>query len=129
MAVLAAAAFAAAAIVQRTRTSASATAIGVLPSHLDRGAFARPDARWLVVVFSADSCLACAEVISWVQGLESGDVAVQVAEVERDAELHKANGIDSVPSTVLVDADGGVHVGLLGPLSETGKTQILDLIA
>lgn len=116
------------ALANRQRPSAAASLVGALPSHVSRADFARPDVPWLVLVFSAESCLACAAVIDWVRGLETDRVAVQVAEVSQDAELHARYAIDSVPATLLVDTDGGVHAGYFGPLSPTGQQEILKTL-
>ena len=54
-----------AAIVRRRRTPDPPTQRRYnVPEQLDRGDFARPDAPWLVAVFTSDKCDMCADVVS-----------------------------------------------------------------
>jgi hypothetical protein len=89
------------------------------PGQLDRSDFPRPDAPWLVVVFSSAACLSCAEVRSTAAVLDSDVVAVFDAEVKAEAALHARYRIDAVPTTVLVDAEGVVRRSFVGPVSAT----------
>ena len=47
-----------------------------VPAQLDRADFDRPDAPWLVVVFSSSTCLSCADTWAKASQLESDTVAV-----------------------------------------------------
>jgi hypothetical protein len=67
-----------AALVQRRRGSDAPTQPAwQLPTQLDRRDFSRPEAPWLVAVFSSTTCSTCADVIAKARVLESSDVAVQ----------------------------------------------------
>src|SRR5690242_21461942 len=77
-----------------------------VPAMLDRADFARPDAPWLVVVFSSATCLSCQDAWEKVRHLESDEVAVQDIEVSTDKELHERYGIDAVPMIVVADDEG-----------------------
>lgn len=90
-----------------------------VPQQLDRADFPRPDAPWLVAVFSSATCHTCAGVWDRVQPLESD--AVAIAEVEHTAarELHERYGIEAVPLTLVVDAAGVVQASFLGPATAT----------
>ncbi|MCH7788521.1 MAG: hypothetical protein IH940_03675 [Acidobacteria bacterium] len=85
-----------------------------VPAQLDRLDFTKPSARWLIVVFSSSTCQACAEVLATAASFAGPDVAVQDVEFARDRHLHDRYGIDTVPTTVLVDLDGAVRAHWLG---------------
>jgi thioredoxin-related protein len=89
------------------------------PSQLDRNDFPHPDAPWLVVVFSSATCTSCAQVRETALALASDAVVVFDAEVKAEAALHQRYGIDAVPTTVLVDAEGVVRQSFVGPVSST----------
>jgi hypothetical protein len=90
---------------------------GAAPTHVDRADFDRPDAAWLVVVFSSDTCLSCADTRAKAAQLASADVAVQDVEVAARPDLHRRYDIDSVPLIVVADADGAVRASFVGPPS------------
>ena len=89
------------------------------PTHLVRADFDRPDAPWLVAVFTSATCSTCGDVWSKAELLGSEEVAVQQVEVSRDGELHRRYGIDAVPITVVADASGTVRRSFMGPVSST----------
>lgn len=90
-----------------------------IPEQLHRHDFDRPDAEWLVVVFTSDTCNTCAAMIDKASALASDAVAVQNVEVTADAELHERYQIDGVPTTVVADARGEVRAHFLGPTTAT----------
>lgn len=90
-----------------------------VPSQLDRGDFARPDAPWLVVVFSSATCLACQGTWEKAQLLESDDVATQEVEAVERKDLHHRYGVDAVPLVVVADAGGVVRRSFVGPPTAT----------
>jgi len=85
-----------------------------VPAMLDRSDFARPDAPWLVVVFSSATCLSCQDAWEKVRLLESDQVAVQDVEVSDDKELHERYGIDAVPMIVVADDEGVTRASFVG---------------
>ncbi|WP_040492042.1 thioredoxin domain-containing protein [Ilumatobacter nonamiensis] len=89
------------------------------PEQLDRADFVRPDAPWLVAVFTSDSCDKCGEVAGKAAVLESDEVAVTNVEFTADRELHARYQIDAVPTLVIVDARGVTRRSFLGPMSAT----------
>ena len=90
-----------------------------VPAQLHRADFSRPDAEWLVVVFSSATCSTCRGIWDKAQHLESDAVAVQEVEVAAEPALHDRYGIDGVPTTVVADADGVVRASFLGPATAT----------
>lgn len=90
-----------------------------VPSQLDRGDFARPDAPWLVVVFSSSTCLACQGTWEKAQLLESDAVATQEVEALERKDLHERYGVDAVPLVVVADAGGVVRRSFVGPPTAT----------
>lgn len=89
------------------------------PAQLDRHDFASPDAPWLVVVFTSETCDSCAGVWGRAQPLRSDAVAVVEAEASRDIDLHRRYGIDAVPITVIADHDGVVQRAFIGAVTST----------
>jgi hypothetical protein len=89
------------------------------PEQLDRGDFDRPDAPWLVAVFTSATCATCADVWTKAQVLASADVVVQQLEYGRDRALHERYAVDAVPALVVADRDGVVQRSFLGPVSAT----------
>jgi hypothetical protein len=90
-----------------------------VPSQLDRGDFARPDAPWLVAVFSSSTCLACQGTWEKALLLESDEVATQDVEAVADRELHQRYGVDAVPLVVVADAAGVVRRSFVGEPTAT----------
>lgn len=103
----------------RRRVDAPTQARARLPSQLDRADFERPDAPWLVVVFSSATCSTCADVVRKAHVLASDEVAVDEVSYQRDRARHERYAIDAVPATLIAGADGAVVVSFLGPVSAT----------
>jgi thioredoxin-related protein len=89
------------------------------PEQLDRNDFARPDAPWLVVVFSSAVCDVCAQVVAKARVLECSDVAVVEVEFAADRTLHEKYAVDAVPTLVIADTNGVVVTSFLGPMTAT----------
>ena len=87
------------------------------PDQVDRADFARPDAEWLVAVFTSATCETCAKVWTSTQLVESDYVAIQNIEVKEDKELHDRYNITAVPAVIIVDAQGVSRASFLGPPS------------
>lgn len=109
------------ALVGRTRRTPDAPTqrTVVVPSQLDRTDFERPDAPWLVTVFSSATCDVCAAVIDRAQVLETEQVAVAVVEYGAARELHAKYAIDAVPMLVVSDAAGVTRASFVGPVNST----------
>jgi thioredoxin-related protein len=109
-----------AALVQRRQRPATPTQTGYnVPDHVDRADFVRPEADWLVAVFTSSTCGTCEAVWDKAKILASEAVATQELEVSAERDLHKKYAIDGVPATVLVDAAGVVRASFLGPVTST----------
>jgi hypothetical protein len=118
--VLVAVAVAVAVVVERRRRPAEPTNVShVLPDHLDRRDFARPEAPWLVAVFTSATCSTCAGVWSKAEMLASDDVAVQELEVSAARPLHQRYRITAVPAVVIANASGEVSGAFVGPVTAT----------
>ena len=89
------------------------------PEQLDRNDFARPDAPWLVAVFSSATCDVCSQVLDKAKVLECADVAVVEVEYAADRALHERYSIDAVPTLVVADAEGVAVATFLGPMTAT----------
>jgi hypothetical protein len=99
---------------RRRRSDAPLQGQPVVPAQLDRSDFPRPDAAWLVVVFSSENCVSCAGLYDKVAPLESSDVAVVEAEYPTAKELHQRYRINAAPLTLVADAQGVVCASVLG---------------
>ncbi|MGY6500918.1 MAG: thioredoxin domain-containing protein [Acidimicrobiales bacterium] len=109
-----------AAVIGRRRPDAPTQPVTYrVPSQLDRADFARADAPWLVVVFTAATCGSCRNAWEKAQPLESSEVAVEEAEVTARADLHQRYGIDGVPLTLIADHEGVVRASFVGPATAT----------
>jgi hypothetical protein len=107
-------------VIERRRRPDAPTTIGhVLPDRVDRRDFDRPDAPWLVAVFTSATCDTCAGVWDKARHLESGEVAVQQAEVTSARRLHERYAITAVPSLVVADGSGTVRAAFVGPVTAT----------
>lgn len=119
---LVAVAVAVAVVLQRRRPDAPARPAFSVPVQVDRDDFARPDAPWLVAVFTSATCETCAGMWEKARQLDAdgaGPVAVQQLEVTAAPEVHRRYGIDAVPLVLIVDADGVVVRHFLGPVTAT----------
>lgn len=105
------------ALVLQRRTDPGGPAQGAswtVPAQLHRPDFARPDAPWLVVVFSSATCGTCADTWERVRPLESPEVATDDVSYQDRRELHDRYGIDAVPTVVVADGEGVVRASFLG---------------
>jgi len=85
-----------------------------VPAQLDRLDFPRPDAPWLLVLFSSRTCDSCGPMVARVCSLETDTVATVQVEAKADKALHDRYRIEGVPMVVLADADGVVRAGFVG---------------
>jgi protein-disulfide isomerase len=106
-------------VVRRRRPEPPTQGKWPVPTQLDRADFDRPDAPWLVVVFSSTTCLSCADAVEKAEVLASAEVVVQDVEVTANPDLHRRYGIDAVPVTVVADGDGVVRASFVGAPSAT----------
>lgn len=98
----------------RTRLDAPTRPTWAVPDQVDRREFARPDAPWLVAVFSSSTCLACRSTWDKARQLESDDVAVQHVDAVEGKALHERYGVDAVPMVLVAGPDGGVRASFVG---------------
>lgn len=118
--VLAAVAVAVAFVVQRRRAVPAPANTGhTLPDRLDRRDFDRPEAPWLVVVFTSATCTTCAGVWDRARPLASDQVAVQQLEAAAQRDLHAKYAITAVPGVAVADHQGTVRARFLGPVTAT----------
>jgi thioredoxin-like negative regulator of GroEL len=113
-----------AAVVRRRRPDAPTQPARHVPTQLDKRDFEAlvPEtsvAPWLVVVFSSSTCSVCAQVWSKVQVMATNQVAVVDVDYGTHRDLHQRYSIDSVPLTLIVDAEGVVREHFLGPMTAT----------
>ena len=104
---------------RRQRPTAPVRTGWSVPAQLDRADFDRPDAPWLVAVFTSSTCSSCSAVWERAQHLASDAVAVQELEHVRERALHERYGIEAVPATLVADAEGVVMASFVGPVTAT----------
>ena len=119
-AVLVAVAVVIALVIERRRTADAPTqSTWTVPSQLDRADFTRPEAPWLVAVFTSVTCDSCRGTIEKALVLACDEVAVDDVEVAARKDTHDRYGIDAVPSIVIADAEGVVRASFVGPPTAT----------
>ena len=106
-------------LVQRRRPDAPVRTGWSVPRQLDRRDFDRPDAPWLVAVFTSATCDTCGSVVEVARPLESQAVAFQEVEAGERRDLHDRYAVDAVAMVLLVDGVGVVRDHHLGPVSAT----------
>ena len=105
---------------ERRRVAAPPTqGRAIVPQQLDRSDFARPDAPWLVVLFTSEHCDSCAGLFEKARPLESDEVSVTEIEYGTHPELHRRYQIDAAPITLLVDASGVTRASFVGAYAAT----------
>jgi hypothetical protein len=90
-----------------------------VPQQLDRSEFAEPDAPWVVVLFTSETCSACATMTAKAELMRSPVVSVDVVPFLARKATHERYRIDAVPTTVMADSDGVVRASFVGPVSAT----------
>ena len=85
-----------------------------VPAMLDRADFDRPEAPWLVAVFSSSTCLSCQDASDKARHLESAEVVVQEIEAIERKDLHDRYAIDAVPMIVVADDEGVTRASFVG---------------
>jgi hypothetical protein len=105
-------------LVQRRKPAAPTqpTAYPV-PVQLDRADFTRPDAPWLVVLFSSETCGGCASMREKTSVLAAADVAYQDVSYQHDKALHARYSVEAVPLVVIADAEGVVVNSFVGEVT------------
>jgi len=106
-------------VMERRRPEAPTQGSWAVPAQLDRADFARPDAQWLVAVFTSATCDSCAKAVEQAKVLASEAVAVEEVEVKARADLHRRYHIEAVPIIVVADREGVVRTSFTGPPTAT----------
>ena len=90
-----------------------------VPKQLDRADFPRPEAAWLVALFSSAACDSCHGLGEKLTPLESHDVGVCEIDAETRGELHRRYELAAIPTTVVADTDGVVRRAFVGAFTAT----------
>ena len=90
-----------------------------VPRQLDRADFPRPEASWLVALFTSATCDACASMWDKVAPLSSDEVAVCEFAFPEARWAHERYDISGVPMLLVADREGVVHRAFVGPQSAT----------
>ena len=90
-----------------------------VPEQLDRSRFPRPEAPWLVAVFTSATCDVCRGVLDKAAVVACDEVAVAEIEYTAERSLHEQYSIDAVPTLVIADRSGVVVASFVGPMTAT----------
>ena len=104
---------------RRRKPAPPAQSRATVPKQLDRHDFPRPDAPWLVVLWSSRTCESCQGLFEKLTPLASDDVAVVVVEYQEQPALHQRYAIDAAPITVIADREGVTRASFTGSFSAT----------
>jgi hypothetical protein len=118
-AVIVVVALGAAAIIRRRKPDGPPVDSFPTPRQLRRSDFPRPDAPWLVALFSSTTCGSCPDLAAKISPLDSAHVAVAELTYQDDREIHDRYDISAVPMVVVADAEGVVRAAFVGPTSAT----------
>jgi hypothetical protein len=90
-----------------------------VPRQLTRADFPRPEAPWLVALFSSTTCDGCEAMRGRVLALDSADVAVVDVSWQEGRDLHERYQISGVPMVLVADRDGVVRRAFVGSVTAT----------
>jgi hypothetical protein len=88
-----------------------------VPTQLDRADFTRPDAPWLVAVFTSRTCDRCARVTAKDEVLAADDVEYHEISYQDDKALHDRYSVEAVPLVAIADAEGVVVKAFVGEVT------------
>ena len=88
-----------------------------VPVQLDRNDFVRPDAPFLVVVFTSETCGNCERVIQKARVVEAHDVAYEEISYQADKARHERYNVEAVPMVLVADAQGVVQKSFVGEVT------------
>ena len=106
-------------LIRRRTPEAPPRDVYPVPRQLDRADFPRPDAPWLVALFSSTACDSCRGLPPKLAALESSAVATCEVEASVRGDLHRRYEISAIPMTVVADADGVVQRAFVGAFTAT----------
>jgi len=104
---------------RRRRAQPPPRDVTATPVQLDRNDFARPDADWLVVLFTSTTCDSCRGLYDKARPLEGDDVAVTEVEYTANKPLHERYQVHAAPMTLVAGRDGVVRSSFLGAFTAT----------
>ena len=108
-----------AAVLSRRRSDPPTQDRVEVPRLLDRRDFVRPEAPWLLAVFTSETCDSCARATAKASVFESPQVAYQEIPWQTRRDLHDRYRVDDVPLIVVADAEGVVQRSFVGTPSFT----------
>lgn len=106
-------------LMRRRKPEAPPRDVYPVPRQLDRADFPRPEAPWLVALFSSTVCESCRGLPPKLAALESSAVAICEIEASERGDLHRRYQISAIPMTVVADAEGVVRRAFVGAFSAT----------
>jgi hypothetical protein len=90
-----------------------------VPRQLTRTDFPRPDAPWLVALFSSTTCDGCEAMRGRIGALETPEVTVVDVSWQEGRALHERYEISGVPMVLIADHEGVVRRAFVGNVTAT----------
>jgi Thioredoxin len=118
-AVLALGAMGVAALIRRRKPEGPPVDSFPTPRQIRRDDFPRPDAPWLVALFSSTTCGSCPDLAAKIAPLDSSEVTVVEVTYQDQRDLHDRYRISAVPMVAVADHEGVVKAAFVGPTSAT----------
>ncbi len=106
-------------VLRRRRPEPPTQGRWAIPRQLDRRDFERPEAPWLLAVFTSATCASCRGALAKAAPLANDDVVFQELSYQTRKDLHERYAIETVPLIVLADREGVVRAGFVGEPSAT----------
>ena len=118
------------AFVAQRRSGAAASGVphSSVPASVDLGLLGL-DAGPAIVVFTEETCRTCAAALEAVRASAGTDLPVAEVPFGAERELHRRHGIDTVPTTAVVDAEGHVVDGWIGRVDVSGLAAALAQVS
>jgi hypothetical protein len=85
-----------------------------VPRQLYRADFPRPEAPWLVALFTSRTCDSCGAMREKVRAMGADDVVVCDLEFSAERALHERYEISGVPMVLIADGEGVVRESFVG---------------
>ncbi len=121
-------AFAVAYLLNQPRRAVPITTSQQVPAQLNRSHFSERTKPYLVVIFTANSCGTCAQVVKQACALANDEVVVQEVEYPTQKHLHQLYKITAVPLVLFANPNGEVLQSIAGPTNASQLVSTLEAL-
>ena len=95
-------------IANNRRTDSPSVPKSSLPIQVDRNDFNMPGMKWLLVLFSSESCSSCIQVREILSEIPLNSIHIQEVSFPQEKNLHTRYAINSVPIVLIANLEGVV---------------------